>query len=182
MRGKTAVTRSTRLTQDSSGLCLGLEARLARGERRRGGLRRRSAAGKNGGRVQVSGSARKKARVRVWRAVAGGGPPRTRGAAGWLCPLEALRDSASRTIRPLNGAPCSSPRSAAFGRNCETFGGTLIKPNAARACKLQTRVCGACTDTCCNFWPRVPPITVKIHSSVVELQVLANAVYSVKSC
>jgi hypothetical protein len=65
----------TSLTQDPSE-CPGLEARLATGGRRRGGLRRRRAGRKNGGWVQVSGGARKEGPGAGVARGGGWGPPR----------------------------------------------------------------------------------------------------------
>lgn len=83
VRGGTAASGNTCLTQDSK-QCPELEPRLPRGGRRRRGLRRRSARRKNGGRVQVSGSARKRGPGAGVARVGGLGILR---AAGGLCPL-----------------------------------------------------------------------------------------------
>lgn len=94
----------------------------------------------NGGRVQVSGGARKKARVRVWRVAAGGRPQGGRGRALPTRDPEGQRtqddpDLLTERHAALHAVPPSE--------ETETFGGALMKPNAARACKLDTRVCGA---------------------------------------
>lgn len=89
----------------------------------------------DGGRVQVSGGARKRrpgCECGAWRRAGGQGGPECLWSRRRALPVQALRDGA-----PWTG----STECHAFGRDHETFEGALLKPRAAHACNLQTRVC-----------------------------------------
>lgn len=96
-------------------------------------------------------------RVWVWRAAAGGGPPQESWGRGRALPTRGAEGQCIQDGRYLlaevQAALHAGPPSEGTG---ESFGRALVKPEAAHACSLQTRVCAALTvPTLTHLWLRV---------------------------